>query len=238
LLRRFALPVLGSALHLERGDQDAMIAHKTMNLLTTIRLLPLLGSLLLLSAQPPHDALAAREAAAIRGHWQELTRDPSTPYAGNPNGDVTIVEFFDYQCPDCKADEPVLEKLLASDPRLRIAHKDLPMLGPASLTAARAALAAEKQDKYEAFRLIMMSFKGPLDDSAIYVVAGAVRLDLDRLKTDMATPDIERQIAANRALATALNVAATPTFIIGDQVVEGAIDLSGFRELVARARRQ
>jgi protein-disulfide isomerase len=231
--------VLRSALHLEGGGHDAMIdLDATMNLLTAIRLLPLLGPLLLLSAQPPHDALAAREAAAIRSHWQELTRDPSTPLAGNPNGDVTIVEFFDYQCPDCKADEPVLEKLLAQDPRLRIAHKDLPMLGPASLTAARAALAAEKQDKYEAFRLIMMSFKGPLDDSTIYVVAGAVRLDLDRLKTDMAAPDIERQIAANRALATALNVAATPTFIIGDQVVEGAIDLSGFKELVARARRQ
>jgi protein-disulfide isomerase len=176
--------------------------------------------------------------AEIKSHWQELTRDPDTPIAGNPDGDVTIVEFFDYQCPDCKADEPVLEKLLAQDPRLRIAHKDLPILSPDSLTAARAALAAEKQGKYEAFRLVMMSLRGPLDDSSIFVVAAAVGVDLNRLKADMASPAIEREIAANRALASALQIAVTPTFIIGDQAIEGAIDISGFKELVARARRK
>lgn len=182
--------------------------------------------------------LTEKEAAEIRRHWQELTRDPGTPTAGAADGDVTIVEFFDYQCPDCKADEPTVQKLLDQDPRLRIAYKDLPVLGPVSLTAARAALAARRQDKYVPFRLVMMSLRGSLTEDAVYIVAQAVRADMGRLQQDMTAPEIDRQLEANRALAKALHVIGTPTFIIGDQAIEGAIDLSGFKELVARARRK
>jgi protein-disulfide isomerase len=179
-----------------------------------------------------------REAIEVRKHWQELVHDPQTPIVGDPNGDVTMVEFFDYQCPYCKADEEVVQKLLAQDKKLRIAYKDLPLLGPASVTAARAALAARLQHKYQAFRLLMMGMKGQLSDATVFVVAKAVGLDVDRLKKDMDTPAIDQQMQANLALGKALQITGTPTFVVGSQVVEGAIDLSGMKELVADARKK
>jgi protein-disulfide isomerase len=179
-----------------------------------------------------------RAAIEVKRHAQELFHDPQTPSVGNPNGDVTMVEFFDYQCPYCKADEEVVQKLLSQDKRLRIAYKDLPLLGPASLTAARAALAARLQHKYDAFRLVMLGMKGQLSDETVFVVAKAVGLDIDRLKKDMEDPAVERQVEANLALGKELQITGTPTFVVGSQVVEGAIDLSGMKELVATARKK
>ena len=165
-------------------------------------------------------------------------RDPQTPTLGNPRGDVTIVEFFDYQCPYCKANEETVQKLLGQDKKLRIAFKDLPLLGPGSVAAAHAALAARLQDKYDAFRLVMMNMKGELSESSVFVVAKAVGLDLDRLKKDMQAPAIDKQLQDNLALARALDISGTPTFVVGSQIVEGAIDLPGMQELVADARKK
>jgi protein-disulfide isomerase len=179
-----------------------------------------------------------KAALEVKRHWKELVGDPETPEAGNPKGDVTVVEFFDYQCPYCKADLPIVQQLVAQDKKLRIVYKDLPLLGPASMTAARAALAAREQHKYEPFRLVMMNLKGQLADDTIFVVAKAVGIDVDRLKRDMDAPAVDQQLRANMALAKALDINATPTFVVGDQVVEGAIDLSGMKELVADARKK
>jgi protein-disulfide isomerase len=131
-----------------------------------------------------------------------------------------------------------VQKLLHQDKRLRIAYKDIPLLGPASLTAAHAALAARLQDKYDAFRLVMMNMKGELSDATVFVVAKAVGLDVERLKKDMQLPQIDQQVQQNLALAKSLDVTGTPTFVVGNQVVEGAIDLSGMKELVADARKK
>ena len=177
-------------------------------------------------------------AIEVKKHAQELFHDPDTPSVGNPNADVTMVEFFDYQCPYCKADEEVVQKLIGQDKKLRIAYKDLPLLGPASVTAARAALAAQLQHKYDAVRLVMLGMKGQLSEETVFVVAKAVGLDLKRLKEDMETPAVDQQMQANLALGKALSITGTPTFVVGSQVVEGAIDLSGMKELVADARKK
>jgi protein-disulfide isomerase len=175
---------------------------------------------------------------ALVARRSEIFDDPETPVGGNPKGDVTLVEFFDYRCPYCKQVLPRLQELLAGDHQLRIAYKEFPILGTVSVTAARAALAAQRQGKYDAFHNAMMAASGQITDDTIYQVAKTVGLDVDVLKRDMAAPQIDAVLKANHTLADALDITGTPGFVIGDQIVPGAIELSSLEELVAEARRK
>ena len=179
----------------------------------------------------------AKAANVISDRGTEIFDDPATPVGGNPRGDVTIVEFFDYRCPYCKQVLPSLQALLKEDHKLRFLYKEMPVLGPQSVVAAHAALAAQRQGKYEAFHTAMMATKGQITDEVIYQVAGSVGLDVDRLKRDMAAPEIEQALKANLALASALEIRGTPGFIIGEHIVPGAIDLEALKNLVADARK-
>jgi len=179
----------------------------------------------------------ARTTQALRDRRRDIFDDPATPVGGNPEGDVTIVEFFDYRCPYCKQVQPTLRTLLDQDRKLRFIYKEMPVLGPASRVAAQAALAARLQGKYEPFHTVMMATKGQITEDVVYQVAGSVGLDVDRLKRDMATPEIDRALKANLALAEALEIHGTPGFIIGEHVVPGAIDLDALKNLVADARK-
>ena len=173
---------------------------------------------------------------SLKDHRRELLNDPDSPVAGNPQGDVTVVEFFDYRCPYCKQVEPALEALLGEDRRLRFVYKEFPVLGPASTTASRVALAARKQGRYDAFHKEMMALKGQIDEAAIFKVAGSVGLDIDRLKRDMAAPEIGRMLKDNTSLAEALQIRGTPGFVIGDEIVPGAVDLGTLKEMIADVR--
>jgi protein-disulfide isomerase len=175
-------------------------------------------------------------ATALKARRQEVVNDPQSPVAGNPKGEVTLVEFFDYRCAYCKKTEPSLERLLADDHQLRLVYKEFPLLGPASEVAAHAALAARLQGKYDAFHSAMMAAQGNIDDAAIYGVASSVGLDLDRLKEDMKSPDIDQQLKANLALGKALNIPGTPAFVIADRIVPGALDLDSLKRLITTAR--
>jgi protein-disulfide isomerase len=174
-----------------------------------------------------------KTAALIADHRHQLYDDPQTPVGGNPHGDVSLIEFFDYRCPYCKETQPALEKLLANEPRLRLVYKELPILGRVSVTAAHAALAAGRQGKYEAFHRAMMAARGNITDATVFQVARSVGLDLHRLERDMAAPEIDKAIAATVKLADALDINGTPTFVIGDRMIPGAIDLTGLQQLVA-----
>jgi protein-disulfide isomerase len=180
----------------------------------------------------------AKAATVLSDRHSEIFNDPATPVGGNPSGDVTIVEFFDYRCPYCKQVLPSLQTLLKEDHKLRFIYKEMPVLGPQSVTAAHAALAAQKQGKYEAFHNAMMATKGQITDDTVYKVAASVGLDIDRLKQDMSAPEVEKALKANLALAEALNVRGTPGFIIGNRVVPGAVDLDSLRGMVADARKE
>lgn len=179
-----------------------------------------------------------KAAKVLNDRQSEIFDDRATPVAGNPRGDVTIVEFFDYRCPYCKQVLPSLQTLLKEDHNLRFVFKELPVLGPPSVTAAHAALAAQRQGKYEAFHNAMMATKGQITDETVYKVAGSVGLDVDRLKQDMSAPEIEQALKANLALADALNIHGTPGFIIGKHIVPGAIDLDALRNMIADARKE
>lgn len=178
----------------------------------------------------------AQAAAMLRAHRRDVFDDPASPVGGNPHGDVSVVEFFDYQCPYCKGVEPALEKLIKQDPQLRFVYKEFPVLGPESVVAARVALAAAKQGKYVVFHEALLALKGRLTEARIYKVAGDVGLDLARLKRDMAAPDIAAAIKDDLALADALNITGTPTFVIGNEIVPGAAGFDKLKTLVAKAR--
>jgi len=180
----------------------------------------------------------AKAATVLNDRRSEIFDDPSTPVGGNPRGDVTIVEFFDYRCPYCKQVLPSLQTLLKEDQKLRFVYKEMPVLGPQSVTAAHAALAAQQQGKYEAFHNAMMATKGQITDDTVYKVAGSVGLDVGRLKQDMSTPEVEKSLKANLALADALNIRGTPGFIVGKHIVPGAVDLDSLRNMVADARKE
>jgi protein-disulfide isomerase len=179
----------------------------------------------------------SKAVTVLSDRRNEVFDDPATPVGGNPQGDVTIVEFFDYRCPYCKQVLPSLQALLKEDHKLRFVYKEMPVLGPQSVTAAHAALAAQRQGKYEAFHNAMMATKGQITDETVYKVAGSVGLDVDRLKQDMSAPEIGQSLKANLALADALNIRGTPGFIIGTHIVPGAIDLDSLRTMIADARK-
>ncbi len=182
----------------------------------------------------------AREkaTASLSTKKRELYNDPESPIGGNPNGDVSMVEFFDYRCPYCKQVVPALEKLLGEDHGIRFIYKEFPVLGPDSKTAARAALAARKQGKYEAMHRALMALKGQMDEDAIMKTAGAIGLDVQRLRQDMGAPEIDLALRNNLELAETLDVHGTPAFVIGDEIVPGAISITHMKQMIEAARRK
>jgi protein-disulfide isomerase len=177
-----------------------------------------------------------KAAKALADHQQQVFNDPQSQIAGNPTGDVTLVEFFDYRCPYCKQVEPALEKLLQDDKQLRFVYMEFPVLGADSDLAAHVALAAKLQGKYDAFHRALMVAPGHPDEAVIYKVAASVGLDIDRLKQDAKSPDIDKQLKANRQLGNMLDIDGTPAFVVGTTIVPGAISLEELKQLIANTR--
>ena len=178
-----------------------------------------------------------RRAEAMAKLKDELVSDPSSPVLGNPQGDVTVVEFFDYRCPYCKRTAPVVDQLVKEDGRIRRVMKEFPILGPESVLASRAVLAAHAQGKYEVLHRLLIGAKGALDQDTVMKLAKEAGADMPRLKRDMASPEIDEALKKNRDLAGALEITGTPAFIIGREFVPGAADLEAFKAVVARARK-
>ncbi|SOD98063.1 DsbA family protein [Caenispirillum bisanense] len=182
---------------------------------------------------------AAAEQAqqdALKTHAEQIFRDPGSPVFGNPDGDVTLVEFFDYQCGYCKAVHPSVLKAIGEDKGLRVVMKEFPILGPASVYASRAALASREQGKYEALHNALMSHDGKLDEATVDRIAGKVGLDMEKLKKDMAAPAVDDQIGVTMALARALGIRGTPAFVVGDTLLPGAVPLERLKQEIAKAR--
>ena len=175
---------------------------------------------------------------AIQENQSELLRDPDSPIAGNPDGDVTVVEFNDYQCPYCKRAHLAVKSTLASDGKVKLVIKDLPILGEPSRIAALAALAARAQGKHLAFHNALMEYSGKIDRDKIMEIAASVGLDIARLQKDMDDPKLKQIIERNMALASALGVRGTPAFVVGNQFVPGAVDADSLKQLNADARKR
>ena len=178
-----------------------------------------------------------RAAQAIIANRQALERDPTDAVTGNPNGDVTLVEFFDYRCGYCKQAASAVAAAVSEDGKVRLVHKQLPILGPASVLAARAAVAAQSQGKYPLFHDALMAERRALDEAGLVDLAKRVGLDGDRLRRDMMSPDTEARIQKSLALAQNLDIRGTPAFIIGGELIPGAVDAATLKGLIAKARK-
>jgi protein-disulfide isomerase len=178
----------------------------------------------------------ASNSASIAAHHAEIFDDTRSQIAGNPNGDVALVLFFDYRCPYCKQDVAEENAFLKSDPKAKIIYKEFPILGPQSITAARAALASVKQGKYAAFHDAMMASHGTFSDEEILGMAQDVGIDVNRLMADMNGEDVTQTLQANFNLAKALGINGTPAYIVGDRLVGGVATADDFKALVAEAR--
>jgi protein-disulfide isomerase len=181
-------------------------------------------------------AESAAASAAIAQSGPELARAPGDPVAGNPNGDVTMVEFYDLHCPYCRSMAPVVAKLLSADPKLRLVYKDIPILGPGSILGARAVLAAERQGGYLRLHDAVMAGPAQITEDTLHQEADAAGLDWTRLRHDMDDPAIQARIDANLALAHKLGIQGTPVYVVGEKMLPGAVPLDQLQAAVAAAR--
>ena len=183
------------------------------------------------------DARKADQSVAVLSSRRDvLERDPNAPVLGNVDGDVTIVEFFDYNCPYCKRVKPEIQALMAADPDIRLVYREWPILGEGSVFAARAALAARNQGKYEEFHWAMMGLQGRAEEASILNAAVEIGLDADKLRADMDAPEINEHIQTSMELAAALGFNGTPSFVIGEALVPGFIKTVQFEGYVEGAR--
>lgn len=162
-------------------------------------------------------------AQVIQGLAGELAREADLPVSGPADADATLIEFFDYQCGYCKRALPELQALKRRDARLRIVYKDLPVLGPESQALARASLAAHRQGRFEPFHEALMAMERP-DRAAARVLAERLGLDMARFDRDLEDPALEAALARNRRQAEALEIEGTPAFVVGNQLIPGAVD--------------
>lgn len=178
----------------------------------------------------------ARSQAAIREHRDRLMAADPGDVLGNPDGDVTIVEFSDYQCGYCKRVFPEVMDAVETDGNVRLVIRELPILGPESVVAARAAVASRAQNAYPAFHAALMEMKGGVSEDSVMQVAAEVGLDVDTLRKDMAEPNLDEVFATNIQLARLLGISGTPAFVIGDELVPGAVSRDHLTALIAKAR--
>jgi len=180
---------------------------------------------------------AGAQRAAIATHADALFRDPADPVKGNPQGKVTLVEFFDVRCGYCKQLEPAMQQLLRRQPDVRLVLKDLPILGANSVLASRALLAAQRQGKYAELHDALLKLREEPAEPVLRREAERLGLDWARLRRDMDDPAVQHRLEANLRLARALQVEGTPALVVGETLVPGAVDLATLERLVAEARK-
>jgi protein-disulfide isomerase len=183
---------------------------------------------------------AERTAAVIKGNATEIFRPAFSPVVGNAKGDVPIVEFFDYNCGYCKRAFGDVAKMIEKEKQVRFILKELPILSKGSEEAARVALAAKMQGKYWEFHQAMLMSSGQANEASALRVAEKVGVDMARLKKDMASTEVKKEIDDTRALAGKLGIQGTPHFMVGDKIIPGAPEdlLARMTKLVAEVRQE
>ncbi len=186
--------------------------------------------------QRSNQRLVAQRRRTLTSFKRVIRGARGLPVWGNPKGDVTVVEFFDYRCPYCKRSLSQLRQLVSTDRNLRVVFKEYPILGPESVFASRVAIASSAQGKYLEMHNALMSHRGQFDEKSVMALARELGLDTDRLRADMDKPRVKATIAETRLLADRLAIAGTPAFVIGDELVPGYADLVTLKKLVLQAR--
>jgi protein-disulfide isomerase len=195
------------------------------------------GALLLGAALAPKSALGQGDDNVLTEAL--VLRDPEIPVAGNAKGDITIVEYFDYQCPYCRKVEPELQQVVQDDGKVRLVLKDWPVLGPVSVTASRMALASKYQDKFLQAHTALISVNSKLTEPRLRELLAAGGIDVDRLDRDLSAnaKAIDAILARNNDQATAFGFRGTPSFIVGKFRVPGVLTMAQFDQAIADARK-
>jgi protein-disulfide isomerase len=183
---------------------------------------------------------AEKHQAAVKDNAQAIFNSPRHVTVGNPQGDVTFVEFFDYNCGYCKRAMVDMMELMKQDPKLKVVLKEFPVLGPASVEAARVGVAVRMQDKtgkkYLDFHQKLLSGRGQVDKARAMAVAREVGLDVARIEKDIGSEEVRLTLEESLKLAEKLGLNGTPSYVIGPHVVVGAVGLEQLREKVNSAR--
>ncbi len=182
-------------------------------------------------------ASAAESQAAIAKHHAQLFNNPGDAEAGNHGGDVTVVEFYDPRCPYCRKMLPGIAAMLQQDHGVRLIYKDIPVLGAPSTLEAQAIVAAQTQGGYLKMQDALMANPAMPSEDMIRDTAVKLHLDATKLAADMKSDAVTKRIDANLDLAHALKVSGTPTFVVGEQVIPGMVDVSQLEAAVINARK-
>lgn len=168
---------------------------------------------------------------------QALERDPTAPVLGNPDGNITLTEFFDYNCPHCKTMLPLMSELVRSDPQLRVVLREWPVFGPGSEFAARASLATLPTGNYWRLHAALLGMRARAEEATVMRVVRDLGLDEATIRTGMQADIVERHITYSHLLGDHMGLMGTPSFICGDEAAFGAMTLEELRALVQRGRR-
>lgn len=182
--------------------------------------------------------LRERQKLSLSALKERLESDPDSPVWGNPKGNVTLVDFSDYNCPFCKRMYPTVEEIVAKDGNVRVVVKELPILGPESLISARYALAAKKQGKYAELRNALMTLPGRPDEKTVQDTARRLKIDVEQLKRDISAPEIDRELRKNQELAESLGISGTPAFVVGSSLIGGAVGRDVLETHIVAARKE
>jgi len=195
--------------------------------------LALLGSAATLAVAPGLAPAQAEPGEAA------VLRDPDNPVFGNPEGDISIVEWFDFNCPYCRRIEPELRQVVQDDGKIRLVMKDWPILGPVSVTASRIALACRYQNKYDKAHDALIGVSSRLTEPRVYELLAGAGVDVDRAKKDLAANSkaIDAMLARNNETAEGLGFRGTPSFIVGKFRVPGVLTMDQFEQVIADARK-
>ncbi|MGU3359579.1 DsbA family protein [Methylobacterium sp. M6A4_1b] len=179
------------------------------------------------------------QSAALKESREALVNSPHGVVAGNPAGDVTLVEFFDYNCGYCRKALTDIQALIKGDPKLRVVLKDFPVLGAESLEASKIALAAKQQlkgDKIFEFHTKLLESKGRVNGERALAVGKEMGLDVARLAKDAQGPEVKAALSENVGLGDKLGLSGTPAFIIGDEIIPGAVGIDPIRKTITDVR--
>ena len=165
-----------------------------------------------------------------------IIADPEAQVFGNPNGDITLIEFFDYNCGFCRKTMPELKKLLAQDGNLRVVMREWPVLGPDSQIAARLALAARAQGKYEPFHWALMQSQGRVTQDSALKIASSIGLDTDKLLADMNSSSVEKHLSQSSQYAQTLDIRGTPAMLVKNEIIPGYVSYDQLESIIAQQR--
>lgn len=170
----------------------------------------------------------------IKSNKQRLEDDKNAPILGNPNGEIIIVEFFDYNCGYCRRAFKTIMNLIADNNAVKVVMRELPILGDASVFTAKASLASQKQQKYEEFHVALMNNRSRNTEKSVLKIAKKIGMDIDQLQLDMNSSFVLNHIEESQKLSESLGISGTPAFVFGEKIVPGAIDLQAMKDLVAQ----